>query len=124
MAEIFKAYDIRGIYGVDLTEEIAERIGRAFIRFTGAKKVVVGRDMRPHSAGLFTALSRGMLAQGADVDLSIGRTDFPGGNYLQLIDSIRNKILTLPPETLVYPGHMDATSVKAEAEGNPYVKLC
>ena len=57
-------------------------------------------------------------------DLSIGRTDFPGGNYQQLIDSIRNKILTLPPETLVYPGHMDATSVKAEAEGNPYVKLC
>ena len=76
MAEIFKAYDIRGVYGVDLTEEIAENIGRAFIQFTGAKKVVVGRDMRPHSAGLFAALTRGMLAQGADV-IDLGMCSTP-----------------------------------------------
>ncbi len=55
---------------------------------------------------------------------SVGRTDFPGGNYQALMDSIRNKLLTLPPETLIYPGHGEATSVKAEAEENPYVKLC
>ena len=51
MAEIFKAYDIRGVYPVDINGEIAEKIGRAYIEFTGAKKVVVGRDMRPHSQG-------------------------------------------------------------------------
>ena len=67
MSGIFKAYDIRGIYPAELNADVAEAIGRAYIEFTGAKKVVVGRDMRPHSEPLFEGLSRGMLAQGADV---------------------------------------------------------
>ena len=75
MAEIFKAYDIRGVYPVDINGEIAEKIGRAYIEFTGAKKVVVGRDMRPHSRELFEGLARGMTAQGADViDLGLSST--------------------------------------------------
>lgn len=49
MSGIFKAYDIRGIYPEQLNEEIAEKIGRAFVEFLGAKKIVIGRDMRPHS---------------------------------------------------------------------------
>lgn len=47
MAGIFKAYDIRGIYGETLTDDIAFKIGRAIFSFLGCKKVVVGRDMRP-----------------------------------------------------------------------------
>ncbi|MBR2910021.1 MAG: phosphomannomutase/phosphoglucomutase [Lentisphaeria bacterium] len=75
MAEIFKAYDIRGVYPADINGEIAEKIGRAYIEFTGAKKVVVGRDMRPHSLELFEGLARGMTAQGADViDLGLSST--------------------------------------------------
>jgi len=42
MSGIYKAYDIRGIYPGQLNEAIAEQIGRAYIEFTGAKKVVVG----------------------------------------------------------------------------------
>ncbi len=72
---IFKAYDIRGIYPTEINEEVAEAIGRAYIEFTGAKKVVVARDMRPHSVKLFAGLSRGMTAQGADViDLGLAST--------------------------------------------------
>ena len=67
MSGIYKAYDIRGIYPEQLNEETAEQIGRAYIEFTGAKKVVVGRDMRPHSRPLFDALAKGMTDQGADV---------------------------------------------------------
>ena len=75
MAEIFKAYDIRGVYPADINGDIAEKIGRAYIEFTGAKKVVVGRDMRPHSQELFDGLARGMTAQGADViDLGLSST--------------------------------------------------
>lgn len=75
MSGIFKAYDIRGIYPAELNADVAEAIGRAYIEFTGAKKVVVGRDMRPHSEPLFEGLSRGMLAQGADViDLGLVST--------------------------------------------------
>ena len=75
MSGIFKAYDIRGIYPTEINADVAEAIGRAYIEFTGAKKVAVGRDMRPHSLPLFAGLSRGMLAQGADViDLGLVST--------------------------------------------------
>lgn len=75
MAGIFKAYDIRGIYGTDLTDDLAYRIGRAFATFTGCTKVVVARDIRPHSEPLFAALAKGLTEQGADViDLGYGST--------------------------------------------------
>lgn len=75
MAGIFKAYDIRGIFGETLTEGTAYDIGRAFFTFLGCRKVVVGRDMRPHSAPLFDALARGLTEMGADVtDLGVVTT--------------------------------------------------
>ncbi len=75
MSGIFKAYDIRGIYPTQLTPEIAEKIGRAYVQFTGAEKVVIGRDMRPHSIVMFDALAKGITGQGADViDLGLCST--------------------------------------------------
>ncbi len=75
MAGIFKAYDIRGVYGKTLTDDLALRIGRAFATFLKCKKVVVGRDMRPHSKPLFDAVARGLTMHGADViDLGICST--------------------------------------------------
>ena len=75
MAEIFKAYDIRGIYGESLTDDITFKIGRAIFTFLGCKKVVIGRDMRPHSQPLFDALARGLTLHGADVvDLGLCST--------------------------------------------------
>ena len=47
MAGIFKAYDIRGIYGETLTDDLAFKIGRAIQSVLGCKRVVIGRDMRP-----------------------------------------------------------------------------
>ena len=52
---------------------------------------------------------------------SIGRTDFPGGSYEQIISAITKKILTLPPDTLVYSGHGIQTTVRNEMENNPYL---
>lgn len=75
MSSIFKAYDIRGVYGEQLTEDLAYKIGRAFATFLGCKNVVVGRDMRPHSQPLFDALARGLVEQGAVVtDLGLCST--------------------------------------------------
>lgn len=51
---------------------------------------------------------------------SIGRTDLPGGNYGQLIASINVKIVTLPPSTIVYPGHGPSTTIAREMRSNPY----
>ncbi len=52
---------------------------------------------------------------------SVGRTDLPGGSWQQLIRSIRDKILSLPGETLIYPGHGPRTSVEREATTNPFL---
>ena len=52
---------------------------------------------------------------------SVGRTDLPGGNADLLTDSIREKLLRLPPETKVYPGHGGATRIGDEATGNPFI---
>ncbi len=75
MAGIFKAYDIRGVYGETLTDETAYKIGRAFVTFLKCRKVVVGRDMRSHSPAIFDALARGLTIQGAEViDLGLCST--------------------------------------------------
>ena len=52
---------------------------------------------------------------------SIGRTDLPGGDYATLINSITEKILTLPDSTIICPGHGPTTTVKDEKKFNPYV---
>jgi len=64
---IFKSYDIRGIYPLELDKESAYKIGRAFVEHTKAKKIVIGRDMRLSSPILFENLVRGVTCQGADV---------------------------------------------------------
>lgn len=51
----------------------------------------------------------------------IGRTDLPTGNYNMLISNIQNKLMTLPDEVLVIPGHADTTTIKIEKETNPYL---
>ena len=73
---IFKAYDIRGIYPTDLNEQIAYLLGRAFAAFINAERVVVGRDMRLSGLALHTAVLRGLTEQGADVlDIGMVSTD-------------------------------------------------
>jgi len=73
---IFKAYDIRGIYGDELTEELAYNNGRAFVTFVKPKSVVIGHDMRPHSPPLCEALTRGITELGANV-IDIGMVSTP-----------------------------------------------
>jgi hydroxyacylglutathione hydrolase len=52
---------------------------------------------------------------------SIGRTDLPGGNYGQIIESIETRLLTLPDETKVLPGHGPATTIGGERKSNPFL---
>ena len=52
---------------------------------------------------------------------SIGRTDFPGGSGRKIVESIKTKLLTLPDETVVYPGHDENTSISLEKKLNPFL---
>ncbi len=64
---IFKSYDIRGVYPKELDEETAFKIGQAFVAHTGARNVVIGRDMRLSSPELFESLVKGIISQGSNV---------------------------------------------------------
>lgn len=75
-SKIFKAYDIRGIYPKELDEETAYKLGRAFIIYTKAKEVVIGRDMRKSSDVLFKNLTKGIIDQGANA-INIGISSTP-----------------------------------------------
>lgn len=52
---------------------------------------------------------------------SIGRTDFPGGSMSQLVRAVKEKILTLPEDTICYPGHDSVTTVEDEIKYNPFL---
>ena len=75
-AKIFKAYDIRGVVPDELDERVAEAVGAAFVRLTGASAVVTAHDMRTSSPALADAFGRGASGQGADVIAAgLGSTD-------------------------------------------------
>ena len=74
--DIFKAYDVRGVYPGEVNEEAARGIGAAFVTYLEAKRIAVGRDMRLSSPALAAAFIEGATAQGADVvDYGMMATD-------------------------------------------------
>jgi phosphomannomutase len=86
----FKSYDVRGIYPAQINDEVAYAIGRCFVPLVDAKRIVVGRDMRPSGEKLFEAFARGATDAGADVTdiglvstdalyFAVGKFEFDGG---------------------------------------------
>jgi phosphomannomutase len=74
--KIFKAYDIRGVIPDELDEGVAEAVGAAFVKLTGASQLVTLHDMRTSSEPLANALARGAASQGANVIKGgLGSTD-------------------------------------------------
>lgn len=79
-----------------------------------------------HSPGSVCFYNKaGDFVIGGDVlfNMSIGRTDLPGGDFKTLINSIQTQLFTLPDETKIYPGHGPMTTVGFEKMNNPFVKL-
>lgn len=73
---VFKAYDVRGVYGTQIDEKLGAAIGRAFVGITGARSLVVGRDMRKSAPGMAAALIEGARSAGANV-IDIGLSSTP-----------------------------------------------
>ena len=76
-----------------------------------------------HSPGGISLYGQGVLFSGDTLfNFGIGRTDFPGCSYEELMDSIHNKLVTLPDETIVLPGHGPQTTIGAERKYNPFLR--
>jgi hydroxyacylglutathione hydrolase len=75
----------------------------------------------PGSVSLYFEDDRIVLAGDALFNGSIGRTDLPEGNHEQLLTSIHEKLLVLPEETVVLPGHNSVTTIGKEMDSNPFL---
>jgi glyoxylase-like metal-dependent hydrolase (beta-lactamase superfamily II) len=75
-----------------------------------------------HTPGSVSYYTEGLLFSGDTLFRdSIGRTDLPGGDYDQIMRSIIGRLLTLPDDTIVLPGHMQETRIDHERQANPFV---
>jgi len=75
-----------------------------------------------HTPGSVSYYTEGMLFSGDTLFRgSIGRTDLPGGSFEQEMESICDRLLVLPEDTVVLPGHMDETTIQFEKKHNPFV---
>ncbi len=76
-----------------------------------------------HSPGGICLLGHGVVFSGDTLfNYGIGRTDLPGGSYSQLMNSIHTKLMVLPDDTVVYPGHGPDSTIGAERKGNPFLR--
>jgi glyoxylase-like metal-dependent hydrolase (beta-lactamase superfamily II) len=74
------------------------------------------------SVCLYFPLEKKLIAGDTLFAGSIGRTDLPGGSFDKIIDSLKGKVLALPDETVVVPGHGPLTTIGEERESNPFLK--
>jgi len=76
-----------------------------------------------HTPGGICLLGQGVVFTGDTLfNYGIGRTDLPGGSHSQLLNSLHTKLMVLPNDTIVYPGHGPETTIGAERRGNPFLR--
>ena len=76
-----------------------------------------------HSPGCICLLGHGAIFSGDTLfNYGIGRFDLPGGDYGQLMNSLHTKLMVLPDDTIVYPGHGPDTTIGTERQANPFLK--
>jgi glyoxylase-like metal-dependent hydrolase (beta-lactamase superfamily II) len=93
------------------------------IEYAGVKlKVLHTPGHSPGGISLYNSEENILFSGDALFADSIGRTDFPGSDITQLITGIKEKILTLPDETRIYPGHGPGTTVEQEKRYNQYLQ--
>lgn len=112
-------------FGMSIISPPADRLLREGDVFEEAGIRLEVLEIPGHSPGHIVLLYRGepCLVFGGDVLFrgGVGRTDFPGGSTEQLFTGIREKLFTLPGDTVVYPGHGPATKVDHEIRTNPFL---
>ena len=114
-------------FGIYLPEGEAVRAGVELadgdeVRFVDETlKVIAVPGHSPGGIALYSASGKVVFTGDSLFRRSIGRTDLPGGNGRQLVESVTEKLLSLPPDTLVLPGHGPSTTIGEERLGNPFL---
>lgn len=100
-----------------------DRLLREGEQIAFGKQVLTVVETPGHTRGSISLSGSGAVFTGDALFAgSVGRTDLAGGSHSLLIRAIREKLLVLPPETVVYPGHGPATTIGAEAMNNPFLR--
>jgi glyoxylase-like metal-dependent hydrolase (beta-lactamase superfamily II) len=97
--------------------------GSVSLYMPAEKDVVAGEATEKHVVAATARQSGQLLAGDTLFAGSIGRTDLWGGSMPQILRSIHSKLLVLPDDTLVYPGHGESTTIGRERESNPFLEL-
>lgn len=116
------------IFGLPMLEEcklpdVALVDGQSIKVGNGLLEVICTPGHAQGSISLYAPVEGWVFTGDALFCRSIGRTDFPGGNFEELRESIRGRLFTLPNDTEVYSGHGESTTIGEEKDFNPYVAL-
>ncbi len=114
--------NVSALMGFDITCPPADKVltDKDVLKIGGIELTVIATP--GHSRGGVCYFVQNKLFCGDTLfNGSIGRTDLPGGDYQQLIDSINKNILSLPDEIICYPGHGPSTTVGEERRNNPFL---
>jgi len=119
--------NLSGVFGFDIVSPPADQTVRDGEQLTLAGLTWLVREIPGHSPGHVVYILQEVTPPwvlGGDVLFrgSIGRTDFPGGDYHALLTGIRRVLWPLPPDTVVYPGHGPTTTIGHEQRTNPFLK--
>lgn len=113
------------IYGINYTAspepELSLGDNKVFSFGETALKMIEAPGHSPGSICFYSEKDAVLIGGDVLFHESIGRTDLPGGNHEQLLQSIRSRIFTLPPETRVFAGHMESTTIGHEIQFNPFL---
>jgi len=114
------------MFGLGLTPQPLKISGE----LTAGEKIPLGKEYlevievpghSPGSVAFYSPAGSFVITGDALFNSGIGRTDLPGGNHSQLLKSITQQLFTLPPDTIVYPGHGPVTTIGNERMSNPYI---
>ena len=118
--------NLSGQFGKPMTSPPADVLVAEGDVYSAAGFDLTVREIPGHSSGHVVYIwhdSQPKVVFGGDVlfDGSVGRTDFPDGDFETLAAGIREKLYTLPDDTVILPGHGPGTTVGREKRGNPFV---
>ena len=118
MGEVF-GLNVEALSGIDqhVSDDESISLGEDIL------KAILVPGHSPGSLSYYAQEAGFVITGDALFEGSIGRTDLPGGDYDTLINAIRSRLLTLPPETIVYPGHGNPTTIGEEASNNPFLSM-